>query len=327
MLTFALLSASLALGVFGQSAYSSCPEYVMVTKTIDAASTEQADLEFSTRSDTLTFATTVANYTRTTTITHTPKAHTVNQTTGTSTALDPTATTYTLECTSNSTVNVEYTSTVYTGSFSASSLRTTCIPSTRTKDIYASGTTTVTPTETVYDVVYNTVYTPAVSTLLLSGLVARPTTTIQVDSIVFVPGTTTSADPIDCYPKKTTATASIKTTQSIACAPSNLINGGGITDQADDTYVINDAKLAAARDASACCQLCLDDDDCAAMTYVDIVNDPYGVCTIYNSTTPACGFAAAMGSGNIVQGQAGCGFLAENIARGGGDYSRDVNHG
>jgi len=327
MLTFSLLFASLALCALGKDGNSSCPEHVMVTRTIDAASTDYADLEFSTRSDTLTFATTVANYTRTTTLTHTPKAHTVNQTTGTSTALKPTATTYTLECTSNSTVDVEYTSTEYTGSFSASSLRTTCLPSTRTKDIYASGTTTITPTETVYDVVYNTIYTPAVSTTLLSGLVARPTTTVQVDSIVYVPGTTTIADPIDCYPKKTTATASTKTTQSVACAPSNLINGGGITDQAEGTYVINDAKFAAARDASACCQLCLDDDDCAAMTYVDISNDPYGVCTIYNSTAPACGFTAAMGSGDIVQGQAGCGFLAENIAWGGGDYSRDVKHG
>jgi hypothetical protein len=225
------------------------------------------------------------------------------------------------------TSNVEYTSTEYTGSFSASSLRTTCIPSTRTKNVYASGTTTITPTETVYDVMYNTFYTPEVSTTWLSGLVARPTTTVKVDKIVYVPGTTTSADLIDCYPKKTTATASTKTTQSIACAPSNLINGGGITDQADGTFVVNDAKFAAARDASACCQLCLEDDDCAAMTYVDIVNDPYGVCTIYNSTAPACGFAAAMGSGNIVQGQAGCGFLAENIAWGGDDYLRDVNYG
>ena len=104
MLTFSLLFASLALRAFGQSETSSCPEYVVITKTIDEASTENADLVFSTRSDTLTFATTIANYTRTTTLTHTPKAHTVNQTTGTSTAPKPTATTYTLECTSNSTV-------------------------------------------------------------------------------------------------------------------------------------------------------------------------------------------------------------------------------
>jgi hypothetical protein len=229
--------------------------------------------------------------------------------------------------TNHKTRNVEYTSTEYTGSFSSSSIRTTCIPSTRTKNIYASGTTTITPTETVYDVIYNTFYTPEVFTTWLRGLVARPTTTVQVDKIVYVTGTKTLADPIDCYPKKTTATASTKTTQSIACAPSNLISGGSIIDQADGTYVVEDAKFAAARDASACCQLCLEDDDCAAMTYVDIVNDPYGVCTIYNSTAPACGFAAAMGSGNIVQGQAGCGFLAQNIASGGGDYLREVNHG
>jgi hypothetical protein len=84
MLSFALLFASLALGALGQNGNSSCSEYVVTTKTINAASTENADLVFSTLSDTLTFATTVANYTRTTTLTHTPKAHTVNQTTGTS---------------------------------------------------------------------------------------------------------------------------------------------------------------------------------------------------------------------------------------------------
>jgi hypothetical protein len=104
MLAFSLLFAALALRAFGQNGTSSCPEYVVITQTIDEASTDYADLQFSTRSDTLTSATTVANYTRTTTLTHTPKAHTVNQTTGTSTALKPTATTYTLECTSNSTV-------------------------------------------------------------------------------------------------------------------------------------------------------------------------------------------------------------------------------
>jgi hypothetical protein len=104
MLTLSLLFAGLALSALGQDGTSSCPEYVVTTKTIDAASTDYADLEFSTLSETLTFATTIANYTRTTTLTHTPKAHTVNETTGTSTALKPTATTYTLECTSNSTV-------------------------------------------------------------------------------------------------------------------------------------------------------------------------------------------------------------------------------
>ena len=192
--------------------------------------------------------------------------------------------------------------------------------------MYREGTTTVIPTETVFDVAYNTVYTPGVSTKWLSGLVPTPTTTIQVDSIVLVPGTTTSADEIDCYPQETTATASTKTTQSVACAPSNLISQGGITDESADPYIVQDPQIAAARDASACCQLCIEDKNCAAMIYVDITNDPYGICRIYNATS-SCGFAAAMGSGNQEQAQAGCGSLAENIAWGGDGWKREINWG
>jgi hypothetical protein len=62
------------------------------------------------------------------------------------------------------------------------------------------------------------------------------------------------------------------------------------------------------------------------MIYVDIVNDPYGICRIYNATA-SCGFAAAMGSGDLLQAQAGCGFLAENVAWGGEDWKREINYG
>jgi hypothetical protein len=222
--------------------------------------------------------------------------------------------------------SIEHTSTEYTGSFTPSSIRATCIPAESTEIVYGGGTTTYTPTETVFDVYYNTVYTPGVSTMWLSGLVPTPTTTLKVDSIVLVPGTTTSADEIDCYPTETTATASTKTTQSIACAPSNLISQGGITDEPTVPYIVQDPQFAAARDASACCQLCVEDENCAAMIYVDITNDPYGICRIYNATS-SCGFAAAMGSGNQLQAQAGCGFLAENIAWGGDEWNRDINWG
>lgn len=142
---------------------------------------------------------------------------------------------------------------------------------------------------------------------------------------MLVPGVTTSADGIDCFPRETTATASTKTTQSLACAPSNLISHGSITDETADPYIVQDSHIAAARDASACCQLCVDDKDCAAMIYVDIVNDPYGICRIYNGTS-SCGFAAGVGRGNLLQGQAGCGFLAENIAYPGEDTTRDINY-
>lgn len=121
---------------------------------------------------------------------------------------------------------------------------------------------------------------------------------------------------IDCFPTDYTSTASTKTTLSAACAPSNLINRGGINYEPSDPYIIQDSDIPAANDASACCQLCVEDEACAAMIYVDIVNDPSGLCRIYNGTE-SCGFAAGMATGDSLQGQAGCGFLAENVAWGG----------
>lgn len=183
------------------------------------------------------------------------------------------------------------------------------MPTTSTETVYASGTSTYTDTETVFPVSYVTNYTPDVSTTYLSGLMSTPTTTVQVDKTIYVQGVTTSSDGIDCYPTSYTATASTTTTQSLACAPSNLINRGSITNEADDPYIASEVN-----DASACCQLCVDDEACAVMIYVDIVNDPSGVCRIYNGTE-SCGYAAALEPGDdITQAQTGCGFLVENLA-------------
>ena len=166
------------------------------------------------------------------------------------------------------------------------------------------------PTETVFDVAYNTVYTPGVSTKWLCGLVPTPTTILEVDSIVLVPRTTTYTDKIDCYPRETMATAPTKTMQSIACAPSNLTGRDDITNESVNPYIVQDPSIAATRDASAYCQLCVGDENCAVMIYIDITNDPYGICRTYNISS-SCSFAAAIGRGNQELAQAGCGFLAE----------------
>ncbi|KAM0712451.1 hypothetical protein Q7P37_011547 [Cladosporium fusiforme] len=318
MLSSALTLVGLAAFAVGQKSKSSCPVSSVSTSTLQSASIVYADVVYETRTDAdpLTFTTTVTQYNSTTTLTHTPDVHTVNETTGTTTAVDPTSTTYTLSCTSNSTVSAEYTSTEYTGSFSPSSVRTTCIPTPVVEYEYASGTSTATPTETVWDTTYTTSYTQEVSTKWLSGLVSTPTTTVQVDETVLVPGVTTLPNEIDCFPTEYTSTASTTTTLSAACAPSNLINHGGITDEPSDPYIIQDDQFAAAHDASACCQVCVEDEACAAMIYVDISNDPSGLCRIYNGTE-SCGFAAGVGTGSSLQGQSGCGFIAENIAWGG----------
>jgi hypothetical protein len=104
MLTLAFGFANLAFSVLARSTNSSCPEYTVVTSSVDGASTVYGELQYSTLSETLTFATTLVNYTRTKVLTHTPDLHTVIKTTGTSTVLDPTSTTYSYECTANSTM-------------------------------------------------------------------------------------------------------------------------------------------------------------------------------------------------------------------------------
>lgn len=63
----------------------------------------------------------------------------------------------------------------------------------------------------------------------------------------------------------TVTSASSTTTQHLKCAPTNLLSeiaGYGIGQTGGDSA--NTRGLAQADDASACCQLCMEDEDCAA---------------------------------------------------------------
>jgi hypothetical protein len=117
-----------------------------------------------------------------------------------------------------------------------------------------------------------------------------------------------------------TANPSSTTTQHLKCAPTNLIsevNGYGIGQtQGDET---NERGLAPGSDPSACCQLCIDTEDCAASE-----DDPdAGNCFLWY-TQPTCGLGfkysdnnqkLAPGSGFIVQD--GCGYIEATEAPGG----------
>ncbi|KAF2213805.1 hypothetical protein CERZMDRAFT_83249 [Cercospora zeae-maydis SCOH1-5] len=114
-----------------------------------------------------------------------------------------------------------------------------------------------------------------------------------------------------------TASASSTTTQHLKCAPTNLISeigGKGIGQtQGDDS---NTRGLAPGSDPSACCQLCVDTDGCAAS------EDDWkaGNCFLWY-TEPSCGLGfkysdnnqnLAPGAGFLVQ--TGCGSIEETEA-------------
>lgn len=109
-----------------------------------------------------------------------------------------------------------------------------------------------------------------------------------------------------------TTGASSTTTQHLKCAPTNLISevdGFGIGQtQGDDSTT---RGLADGTDPSACCQLCLDTEDCAASE-----DDPdAGNCFLWY-TQPSCGlgFKYSDGYQNLEPGagfllQTGCGTI------------------
>lgn len=112
----------------------------------------------------------------------------------------------------------------------------------------------------------------------------------------------------------TVTAASSTTTQHLKCAPTNLISqidGYGIGETQGDSS--NTRGLAPGSDPSACCQLCLDTEDCAASE-----DDPdAGNCFLWY-TEPTCGlgFKYAMGSKKLEAGkgflvQTGCGTIEE----------------
>ncbi|KAK5130713.1 hypothetical protein LTR08_001743 [Meristemomyces frigidus] len=112
----------------------------------------------------------------------------------------------------------------------------------------------------------------------------------------------------------TTGKAAATTTQHIKCAPTNLISSvdgygiGSTQGNANGTQ-----GLAPGGDPSACCQLCMDTADCAA-----VEDDPAaGNCFLWYTTSPTCGlgFEYAKGSSDLAAGagflvQSGCGTIA-----------------
>lgn len=220
--------------------------------------------------------------------------------------------------------NVEHTATTYTGDYSSSSLRpsTSCAPTRAIIDVYPEGTTTITYTETRS--------APAVTSF----------TTIEIETTNYVmsSGSTTSTiEQNECTETvtSTAATASSTVTQALKCAATNLIgtdgiagkhyrgsNDDGIASYGNEASTTRDEDGAGAnKDASACCQACQDDENCAAAIFAGTSYTyprpslPY--CQLFNNNKDTSGASCGLGftifPGDKQIASTGCGYIAENV--------------
>ncbi|OQN99822.1 hypothetical protein B0A48_14592 [Cryoendolithus antarcticus] len=258
-----------------------------------------------------TFTTTVPSHNVTVTVSSsgTNPSTAITYTTITVTSYRPTALRTIEICTSTVTKSLEYTTTVYTGTYLPSPVASHCPTSTITSPTYLGGTvySTVTSTSNPPAAV-TTTYTPAgptTTTIFDTSLTATNTMT-RVATVSS--GLATSTYTVSCTRTTFTGTATSATsTQALRCAPTNLIH--------DVAYIqhINDSQSFAPNqptvDASTCCQLCADNDLCG------VSNFQGGICSLRVATgldgEGTCGLAEVVELG--YEGfrervtQAGCG--------------------
>ncbi|KXT06921.1 hypothetical protein AC578_7293 [Pseudocercospora eumusae] len=285
-----------------------------------------------------TITTCGAQSTVTTTITPHPVTHTVN---GTNAYAKNLLVNTGQECTSTTTIS-QSVATVYTGTYSASqSKRSAAPPHQRSPllkpnllgkmfhrlgqnallnqkafevDCLEQVTTHVITTTTIHDAPATetvTAETPIVYVTRQDGINAvLATAPVNITTTLTArPAVNTSSGGVCTV----TAGASSTTTQHLKCAPTNLISevdGKGIGQTQGDES--NTRGLADGTDPSACCQLCVDTEDCAASE-----DDPdAGNCFLWYSA-PSCGrgFNYSVGSNDLAPGagfllQTGCGTIA-----------------
>jgi hypothetical protein len=193
---------------------------------------------------------------------------------------------------------------VYTGSYTPTPLPTYCPTSVHYEYIYSGDDVTETYTHTSQPLV---TITTTVSTLY-TEYYHESTTTIDVPVSEFewATATTTRTIASDCTETSYTATASTTTTQSAKCAPTNFVTGiGGVSNGLGlDAVNLWQKQDPANKDASTCCQVCVEDDECVAMDF-------YSGCTLYRGSECGNSIAVTFGypgnSGFLAQ--AGCGAV------------------
>jgi hypothetical protein len=193
---------------------------------------------------------------------------------------------------------------VYTGSYTPTPLPTYCPTSVHYEHVYSGDEVTSTSTYTSTPLI---TITTTISTLY-TEYYHESTTTIDYPVSVFelATGTTTRTIESECTATSYTATASTTTTQSAKCAPTNFVTGiSGVSNVGGlDSVDLWQKQDPANKDASTCCQVCVEDEECVAMDY-------YSGCTLYRGEV--CGEAIAVtysfpGDKGFLA-QAGCGAV------------------
>lgn len=150
---------------------------------------------------------------------------------------------------------------------------------------------------------------PTVVVTQANKAASQPTAPVPITSTITAPG---AANATAANGACAVTVASSTTTQHLKCAPTNLIgsvNGYGIGQTGGSSNTTR--GLAPGSDPSACCQLCVDTEGCAASE-----DDPdAGNCFLWY-TKPSCGlgFQYSTGSKEIEPGtgflvQTGCGTI------------------
>jgi hypothetical protein len=193
---------------------------------------------------------------------------------------------------------------VYTGSYTPTPLPTHCPTSVDYEYNYNGDEVTSTYTLTSVPLV---TLTTTISTLY-TEYYHESTTTIDVpvSAFEYATATTTRTIESDCTATSYTATASTTTTQSAKCAPTNFITNVGSVANVDGLESVNlwQKQDPANKDASTCCQVCVEDEECVAMDY-------YSGCTLYRGSEcgKAIGVTYSFPGDNAFSVQAGCGAV------------------
>jgi hypothetical protein len=189
--------------------------------------------------------------------------------------------------------------------------------------VYPEGTTTITQT----------------TTLSAPQITSFVTVQTEETNYAYVSGTSTitySEDNCVATTTSTTATASATSTYALKCAPTNMIGTDGIAGQrykgaiedgiasygsGSSTPEGFEDRSGAHQDASACCQACQDDANCAASLFAG-TSYTYPApslpwCQLWNKNADvygsSCGLGFTIFPGDKQIASTGCGYIAENV--------------
>ncbi|KAI0972497.1 hypothetical protein F4678DRAFT_41343 [Xylaria arbuscula] len=214
--------------------------------------------------------------------------------------------------------------TKYTGTYTPVSGQATGAPSSYPTEIFCTNsltsyvtllpTVTTGPLETLHETATTTIldYTTTATTTITYLTVTTPSATVTSTYYSYV-------ETGHAEPTRIACESTVTKTLDARCAPTNLIsdhNGVGLVAGSYNTNVtvVYTRDEPYGTDASACCQLCLDNEGCGASMW-----GPYETCGLYyhgdDSGEPQCDFIFTYGTEDgIIAGQGivvsnGCGTV------------------